>query len=301
MAFLRFLEGLRNPVCDALMSAVTLAGDETVFLVVCVVVLWCVCKQEGYYLLSVSLGGVVVNQWLKIVCRVPRPWVQDESFTIVESARAGAGGYSFPSGHAQNAVGIFGGAAAWTKRKAVRAAAVTLAALVCFSRMYLGVHTPQDVVVGAATAIALAAALWPLMKKGDARVNRAVFLALAALSLAYLLYMSLASFPDDTDAVNLASAIKNAYTLFGCGAGILVAHELDARLIHYDTDAVWWAQILKAALGLALLLGLRAGLKPALAALMGGGWADAVRYFLIVVFAGGVWPLTFRFFGRLGR
>ena len=302
MAFLRFLEGLRNPFCDGILGLVTLMGDETVFLVICLIVFWCVCKQEGYFLLAGGLGGTVLNQWLKIVFRVPRPWVADENFTIVESARAGAGGYSFPSGHSQNAVSTFGGIAAWTKRRAVRVAGIVIAALVCFSRMYLGVHTPLDVGVGALCALALLAALWPLMKRNDARVNRAVFLALFGLSLAFVLFMSLASFPEDTDAGNLAEAVKNAYTLLGCSAGLVIVHELDARYIRFDTRAVWWAQVIKAALGLGLTLALRVGLKPLLAAMMGASpWATAIRYFILVLFAGGVWPLTFGFFRRLGQ
>ncbi|MBQ8954848.1 MAG: hypothetical protein IJ048_12115, partial [Clostridia bacterium] len=100
----------------------------------------------------------------------------------------------------------------------------------------------------------------------------------------------------------LAEAVKNAYTLLGCSAGLLVIHELDVRFTHFDTKAVWWAQIVKTALGLGLTLALRVGLKPLLAALMGGSpWAGAVRYFLLVLFAGGAWPLTFGFFGRLGN
>ena len=302
MSFLRLLEGLRNPVCDALLSALTLMGDETVYLVVCLVVFWCVCKQEGYYLLSAGLGGTVMNQWLKILCRVPRPWVVDEQFTIVESARAGATGYSFPSGHSQNAVATFGGIALWTKRRIVRVVAAALAVLVCFSRLYLGVHTPLDVGVGALCALVLIVVLRPFMKRSDPRVNRVVLAVLFALSAAYLAHVSLATFPADVDADNLADAVKNAYTLLGCSAGLVVIHELDARFIHFDTRAVWWAQILKAALGLGLVLALRVGLKPVLTALLGtSGWAGSIRYFLLVLFAGGVWPLTFGFFGRLGK
>ncbi|MBR3503512.1 MAG: phosphatase PAP2 family protein [Clostridia bacterium] len=302
MAFLRLLEGLRNPICDSLMNAVTLMGDETVFLVVCLIVFWCVCKQEGYFLLAAGLGGTIANQWLKIALRVPRPWVVDETFTIVEKARAGAAGYSFPSSHSQNAVSTFGGIALWTKRRAVRVIGIALAILVCFSRMYLGVHTPLDVGVGALCAVVMIFALRPLMKKADPRVNRILLCVMFGLSLAFALYITLASFPADIDPENFAEAVKNAHTLLGCSAGFLIVHELDARYIRFDTRAVWWAQVLKTALGLGLVLALRVGLKPAVTALLGASpWASAVRYFILVLFAGGVWPLTFRFFGRLGK
>ena len=90
MEFLYFLEGLRTPWLDAAMSAVTHLGGELVFLVVALVMFWCLDKRQGYYLLSVGFMGTLVNQFLKITCRVPRPWIRDPYFSIVESARAEA-------------------------------------------------------------------------------------------------------------------------------------------------------------------------------------------------------------------
>ena len=61
-------------------------------------------------------------------------------------------------------------------------------------------------------------------------------------------------------------------------------------------------QVLKLVLGLALLLGIRAGLKSVLVALFAGSQAESfVRYFVIVIFAGIVWPLSFPFFAKLGK
>ena len=117
MQLLYALESIRTPVWNALMSAVTHLGEETVFMAAALFVFWCVGKRQGYYLLAVGFAGTVLNQFLKLLFRIPRPWVLDENFTIVESARAQATGYSFPSGHTQNAVGTFGGIARFTCRK----------------------------------------------------------------------------------------------------------------------------------------------------------------------------------------
>ena len=111
MSFLYFLEGLRNSVLDAIFSVITLCGEETVFMAVGMVIFWCFHKFQGYFLLCVGFVGTVLNQFLKMVCRIPRPWVKDPNFTIVESAREAATGYSFPSGHTQTSVGLFGGIA----------------------------------------------------------------------------------------------------------------------------------------------------------------------------------------------
>ena len=145
MNLLYALERLRTPFWDAVFSAVTHLGEETVFMVAAILIFWCVSKEEGYYLLLMGFFGTVVNQFLKLLFRIPRPWVRDPDFTIVESARAQATGYSFPSGHTQNAVATFGGIARSTRQPWVRWACVAVLLLVSFSRLYLGVHTPLDV------------------------------------------------------------------------------------------------------------------------------------------------------------
>ena len=166
MGVLYALESIRTPALDKIMSVITLLGGELFFMVIAVTVFWCVSKREGYYLMIVGFFGTVINQFLKILCCVPRPWIKDPDFTIVESARAEATGYSFPSGHTQNAVATYGGIARYTRRGWLRVVLVVLTVLIAFSRMYLGVHTPLDVgVYPIATANDKAQISAPLMSR----------------------------------------------------------------------------------------------------------------------------------------
>lgn len=295
MEVLYALESIRVPWLDTAMAAITHLGEETVFMVAALFVFWCVSKRHGYYLLAIGFAGTVLNQFLKLLFRIPRPWVLDSDFTIVESARAQATGYSFPSGHTQNAIGTFGGIARFTRRKWVRAAAIVIAVLVPLSRMYLGVHTPLDVGVAAVIAVALVFALYPLMERSDSQhgVMGAVLAVMLALAVGYLLFVSLYPFPADVDAANLASGVENAWKLLGATVGMLVGWWLDVRFIHFDTRAVWYVQLIKLVGGLALLLGIRAALKAPLAAALGAGAGGAVRYGVMVLFAAAVWPMVF--------
>ena len=295
MKVLYALESIRMPWLDTVMAAITHLGEETVFMVAALFVFWCVSKRHGYNLLAIGFAGTVLNQFLKLLFRIPRPWVLDSDFTIVESARAQATGYSFPSGHSQNAIGTFGGIARFTRRKWVRAAAIVVAVLVPLSRMYLGVHTPLDVGVAAVIAVALVFALYPLMERSDSRhgVMGAVLAVMLALAVGYLLFVSLYPFPADVDAANLASGVENAWKLLGATVGMLVGWWLDVRFIHFDTRAVWYVQLIKLVGGLALLLGIRAVLKAPLAAALGAGAGGAVRYGVMVLFAAAVWPMVF--------
>lgn len=304
MELLYWFESIRNPVLDAFMSLVTHLGEETFFMIGALFVFWCVDKRKGYYLLIVGFVGVLVNQWLKIICRVPRPWVRDPDFTIVESARAEAAGYSFPSGHTQTAVGFFGGVARFAGRLWLRVACLAAAVLVPVSRMYLGVHTPADVGVAFATAAVLVFVLYPLIESTLWFPNRIYLIlgVLLAVSLAFAGFMEFFPFPADIDPDNFAEAIKNSYSMAGAVGGMLLVSLFDNRLLQFPNRAPWWGQAVKLLGGLALVVLVKSLLKAPLLALCGGHEAaHAIRYFLMVLVAGGVWPMTFRFFERYTR
>ena len=304
MDILYALEKIRTPFWNGVMSAMTQLGGEVIFIVAAVVVFWCVSKWEGYYLMTIAFCGTVLNQFLKLICRVPRPWVRDPNFTIVESARAEATGYSFPSGHTQNAIGLFGGMARWGGRRWVRLGLTTLALVIAFSRMYLGVHTPADVGVSLVLAAALVLGLYPLMRRAQEkpRYMGYVLAAMLVVSGAFVVFVETCGFPADMDAENLASGIGNAWKMLGAVAGMTLAWLLDRRYIHFETQAVGWVQVIKVAVGMALLLAIKSGLKAPLLALLGHeGLAGGVRYFLLVLVAGAVWPLVFRPMSKWGK
>ena len=302
MEFLYFLEKLRMPGLNELMLTITQLGEETAFLATALIIFWCVDKYCGYYLMGVGLFGNVANQFLKITCRVPRPWVIDPNFKALEAAIPEAAGYSFPSGHSQTAVGTFGCIAVTQKNKIIRGICIAIMILVPFSRMYVGVHTPADVLVGSAMALVTMLVFYPLMLSNNKKYIPLVLAGMALMSMAYLMYVLLYPFPADIDAHNYASSVKNAYTFLGCVTGALVVYIVDDRKIRFDTKAVWWAQILKAVLGIALVLAVKEGSRSALEWIFSGHLISrAARYFLIVLTAGTIWPLTFPWFAKLGK
>ncbi|MBQ3550605.1 MAG: phosphatase PAP2 family protein [Clostridia bacterium] len=304
MEFLKLLESIRCPFLDTFFSTVTHLGEETVFIVVGILFFWCINKKEGYFLLSVGLIGTVINQFLKLWFRIPRPWVKDPDFTIVESARAEATGYSFPSGHTQSSVGIFAGIGRWNAKLIVRILCIAACVLVPLSRLYLGVHTPLDVGVSLVIALVLVFGFYPIVKKCIEKPfgMRILLGVMTALSIAFLLFVNLYKFPADIDMHNFESGVKNAYKMLGCIVGLWLSFEVDLKFTKFDTDAKWWAQILKFVLGLIPVLLIKIFLKDPCYALCGGSFAgDGIRYFLITAFAGCVWPLTFKWFGKLGK
>ena len=315
MSVLYFLESIRCSALDVFFSVITLFGEETALLAIGLIVFWCVDKYKGYYLLSVGFIGIIINQTLKMICRVPRPWVKDPNFTIVESAREAATGYSFPSGHTQSSVGLLGCVAKITTLKVLRWGAVALAVLVPISRMYLGVHTPYDVVVSLGIATLLVFILHPFFANEE-RFERSFpwIVGIATIfALGLLIYVNL--LPSSIDGVeqiyidsyaqNIESARKNAATLFGCMAGLLVVYPIDRLYTRFKTEARWYAQVIKLVLGLGLVILIKSVMQAPLEAVVGlfcdtpAHIARGIRYFLIVIFAGGVWPLTFSSFAKM--
>ena len=335
MEFLRFLESIRTGIGDFFFATVTHLGEEVFFLAIAILFYWCISKRQGYYILLTGVLGSVINQWLKIVCRIPRPWIIDPGFEPVGDAVAEATGYSFPSGHTQNIAGTFGCIGRYNRQKWVKISSVVIILLVAFSRMYLGVHTPLDVTVSLGVAAALVFAFHFVFRTEES-TNKYMFplmIGSVILSIAFILYVFLlpeSDFKTAADFANLASAKKNAATLTGCLFGLALVYPLDKYYLKFDTKGRWYSQLIKFVVGIAIVLAIKEGLKSPLEALThlftsndcvrvctcgaghliegdckfqcvcGAGYvARAVRYFLIVAFAGGVWPLTFKFFEKL--
>lgn len=307
MSFLYFLEGLRNPFFDTIFSLITMLGEETAFMAIAIIVFWCFDKFQGYFLLLTGFLGTIINQFLKMIFRIPRPWVKDPNFTVVDGSKTEATGFSFPSGHTQTSVTLFGGVARANKQKAIRITAIAIAVLVPFSRMYLGVHTPLDVFVSIGISLVLIFGGYPLFKKAENN-PKVMYIILGALSLlvvAYTLFVCLYKFPSevylDVNVHNLESAQKNAFTMIGCILGIIAVYFVDGKYLKFETKAVWWAQIIKVVIGLVLVILVKELMRYPLDFIFNGHLISrAVRYFLIVITAGILWPLSFKWFSKLG-
>ena len=103
--------------------------------------------------------------------------MRSELIKPTKKAIKGAGGYSFPSSHTQSSASSYGAIAfVYRKKKAVCATFILLVLLVAFSRNYLGVHTPQDVIVAILEAIVVIYLTSIIQKKmGDSLKNRMIF------------------------------------------------------------------------------------------------------------------------------
>ena len=110
------------------------------------------------YCASCSSGlGFLVNNVIKLTACIYRPWIRDPRILPPERALKTATGYSFPSGHTQFAASSYGSLAQRyvKERRALCTLCSVMIFLAAFSRNYLGVHTPQDVIVAILCSLAI--------------------------------------------------------------------------------------------------------------------------------------------------
>ncbi len=177
-------------------------------------------RAAGKRILGGIALGLYVNGLLKLICCVYRPWIRDARVLPYGDAKATAGGYSFPSGHATYSTGHFGGFGVWQwkRRKWLSFLCFAFVAIVLFSRNYLGVHTPQDVVVG---FLSTALMIWVVYKveawtDEDPSRDLTVLVVGVALTVASAVFYLVKPYPLDyaADGSLLVDPVKMMYDSF---------------------------------------------------------------------------------------
>ena len=273
-----WVQSFSSPFLDGLLTAVTLLGEEEFYLIFLPLVYWCFSKRAGMRLAYVVLLSTYLNLFLKNLFGIPRPDDARIRFLRHETTP------SFPSNHAQGAVVTWGYLAIQWHSRAFWAVAMVLIFLSSLSRVYLGVHFPQDVVSGMAIGVLyLLAFNWVT---ASWRGKWAEFPLVAKASLLVLLPIALlVVHPSQNTAMAMGA-------LSGMGLGFL----LEDRFVGFSTDGLWWRRVLRFLVGLILVIVFYGGLKsvfptevtPSLALV----WR-AVRYGIVGVVGTFVAPWVF--------
>ncbi|MDR2025047.1 MAG: phosphatase PAP2 family protein [Hungatella sp.] len=143
---LYFLQSIHTPWLDVFMKEITGLGDSGIFWIITGAVLLCFKKTRVMGLcviLSLAAGLLIGNMFLKNLIARPRPcWIDDSIPLLIKNP----GDYSFPSGH--TLASFEGAVSIWLYNRKWGTPALVLAVLIGFSRMYLFVHFPTDVLGG---------------------------------------------------------------------------------------------------------------------------------------------------------
>lgn len=172
---LEFIEGIRNPVFDQLFLALTLLGEAPFIILAATIVSLCYkeARWVGAGMVLVFILSSVLNAEIKEALHVPRPDPGEVDPLMIE------GGTSTPSAHTMIATSVWLFLAFMLPHGWWRGVLFAVPILVGFSRLYIGVHYPGDVVLGMAIGAAIAVAIHSLLlpRKQGVLTNPAYSLA----------------------------------------------------------------------------------------------------------------------------
>lgn len=267
-----WLQGFRSPALDSFFKAVTFLGEEEFYLLILPFIYWIINKPLGARLTFVFLPGVYLNGWLKGLFFTPRPEPLRVTRLVEETS------YAFPSGHTQNSTVLWGFLAAHVRRWLLWVLCAFLIIGIALSRVYLGVHYPQDLVGGFLFgAVYLLLFLW--LEKPAAAWLGGQALAVR-LSLTALVPILLA----------LLNPTEGATTSMATLTGFGVAYILEKKWIRFETNGLWWKRALRFVVGLVLVMIAYGGLKVVFPA---GLFFRFVRYSCVGLTVGLIAPWVF--------
>ncbi len=279
--FLQFLESLRTDFLVKLFEGVTMLGEETILIIVIAVLYFAYDKRLALRIGYITVTSMCVNGVVKNIVKRPRPFASGE----VTPARAHtATGYSFPSGHTQTF-------ATWSTAFAMYYRKVWMGVLagigivsVAFSRMFLGVHYPSDVMGGAVLGVGMAVALGIVYEK-TVDIRR-LYGITALVMLPFAVVFMVGADP----------LYEDFFILYGMLAGLYFANGLEAKYAPIRYDVVAWKKVLRIVIGIGVVLAVKEGFKvvDVFGILRVSLLLDTIRYMLVVIVGFGVCPVLFK-------
>ena len=303
--YLLFLQGLREATggtFNEFFNAISkIAVDVMPFLTL--YVFWCLNKKWGYRYIATLRTGEVINGIIKLTVCAYRPWIRSASIEPAGDSKVAATGYSFPSGHTQSATCTYGTTFVWQRKKRRRLAVfcAVMIALTAFSRNFLGVHTPQDVIVGFAEAALIIWITGIVQNKIDGDDKKLDILSAVGILfvIAALIYITKKPYPmnyvDGELLVDPQAMMNDSFKACGAMVGFITGSCLERHYIHYEVPEGSRLLPILGFVGFMIVFSWKVYLAPAtVVAAFGGHWGNFIARFLLWIFGVGFWPVVIK-------
>jgi len=247
LSFIQIIQEIQQPFITSFLQLVTLLGSEMFYLILFPFLLWCVNFQIGIRVGVLFLVSVYFNNLLKQLFQQPRPFdlLPEVQFSYAE-------GFGFPSGHAQSSILVWCSIAYQSHQRIIWYLAIFLSFLVGFSRIYLGVHFPHDVVGGwIAGGFIFYLYHFYVMQRVES-IKKFTIDFKTKLFYISLLPVIMLLIPASDDMISVVA------TLTGVGWGLVI----NARFVHFQgAHGTLWQRIARLLIGILGIFILYFGLK----------------------------------------
>ena len=283
--YLIFLQGLRQDWGgEFFFLLVSALAKSPLTAAIPAILFWCINKNAGIFILFNATCGRVVNELIKGTLCIYRPWIKDAALIPSSSALAKASSFSFPSGHTQFVTAVYGGFAFFYRKTLpqliIPCAAIIL--LVAFSRNFLGMHTPQDVLFAILYSIALFFAAEKIFTWiGRDEERRLMFFVGGMISVAIIfLWLYFKTYPEDilngAVIVDPIKARADAFDALGFGTAFFLGWFLEQKFINFKTKVAPKIRLRRVIIGFAVLGVIAVAIYPLLKILLG---VEAYKFF----------------------
>ena len=214
-------------------------------LAVMALVYWCISKHAGSFMLLNFSGAYMMNQTLKNIFCVSRPFIRDPRIQPYTSAT----GFSFPSGHTMMGTAVYSSAAIWQKnRKWFVGLCIFMILLTAFGRNWVGVHTPQDVIVGILVSLAVVFGQYHMLRRLEKRPEKDILVLIFSILWA----------------AALLCFIPESEKTCGIFLGVYIGWFIEGRWIRFEISGTTVQRILQYILGMGFVLVIYKVLMPML-------------------------------------
>ena len=275
---LQYLAGIRSPILDILMEAITFLGEDTLLIVLISIIYFMIQKESAYRLCFVTVCSLGLNGIIKNICKVPRPFATGKVTCVRPET---ATGYSFPSGHTQNFATWSTALSRILKKRWFTVMMLVLAVGIGFSRLYLGAHYPSDVTMGLVLGILMGIFLSMLYEKqkDPIKLFAPVCIGMGIFAIIFL--------------INPDPHFADYFKCVGLMCGLTASAHIDKSFGKMTYNVAIWKKLLRVIIAVVLALIFKAGLK--LIAFpdslhLSLIW-DTFRHFVLIAAVFGVYPI----------
>lgn len=266
-----WLQAHGNALFDLLTKLLDVIGGSMFPLIVAPIFYWLVDKRLGQHVLFLLLFGGLVMVVTKELAQTPRPYVAHPEQVDPLFTEEGGG---FPSGHVINAITFWLPVVVWTSTRRARWLFGGYVLLIMGSRMYAGVHYPQDVLGGLLIGIVLGGVY--LRAPVDELVHSPVVQSIAVLQGLVL--------------VPLLSHYKDAVMVSAVICGLGVGLWLEQRFVDFDMPATTLQRAIRYGIGIVTMMFVFLGLKVWFGSAEPEALFRWMRYAAVSLYALAVWP-----------